>query len=256
MNRIIIGIALLLLPFFSFGQAIINDIPDFPAYDQLYYGGDSKKTYGEKSNVERFFKDWASWSAKVASNGQESKYNYMFKQHLLETLGDISGKVITLPLYIEVLEYDCKIHNDTLSLMEDILFDKSNIQPISVFRFIPKLDPDVSVMYLHPQADSLVNAFLGEAMTKSRLFFRYENERVDRKWARIFKKRLRLVRKNLPSTMVSHWSEKYYFTTRPCVEQLIVGEDGYYIIEQLNFSCTYWFVTNDGEKIAVEYIME
>ena len=214
----------------------------FPNIRQLNLGES-----GKESNIDRFFKDWENWSALIAAGSASSEYNELYKKHFLENYRqDSPVRYITLPFLVKVIKYDRDIRpapketdsedadsDDVIIEYEDSGYLKETAESISFFT--PVIEGDKKVLYLLPEAESVLSSFLDEP--------RNEDNREE------VQTRMHLLREYVP-TVRSHWGTKWCFTTYPLINRMVVGNDGYYIFLSANdYSGNDYFVPWGEEPI-------
>ena len=113
-----------------------SSIINFPQWRRLYYdlrwpnGKELTNIYGERSNIERFFSEWESWSKLIANGALPNDYNDIFKRHFIEARDgkEEKSKYIALPIRIKVIK-----NNESISF------------------FTPVVESDKPVLYLTPE---------------------------------------------------------------------------------------------------------
>ena len=107
--------------------------------------------------------------------------------------------------------------DDVIVSYDDSGYLKETAESISFFT--PVIEGDKKVLYLLPEAESVLSSFLDEP--------RNEDNREE------VQTRMHLLREYVP-TVRSHWGTKWCFTTYPLINRMVVGNDGYYIFLSAN----------------------
>ena len=201
-----------------------SSIINFPQWGRLYYdlrwpnGKELTNKYGERSNIERFFSEWESWSKLIANGALPNDYNNIFKRHFIEARDgkEEKSKYIALPIRIKVIK-----NNESISF------------------FTPVVESDKPVLYLTPEVEQLLSSFIEEPLMKDE-YTKKENV-LEEDWEEL-RKRRDMINEYVP-TQVAHWGDGWYFTSYPLVNLIIIGTDGYSIsLSNANYYGTDLFV--------------
>ena len=212
-----------------------SSIISFPQWGRLYYdlrwpnGKELTNKYGERSNIERFFSEWESWSKLIAKGALPNDFNDIFKRHFIEARDgrESESKYIALPIRIKVIKYNRELQSDNNTLFESISF------------FTPVVESDKPVLYLTPEVEQLLSSFIEEPLMKDE-YTKKENV-LEQDWEEL-RKRRDMINEYVP-TQVAHWGDGWYFTSYPLVNLIIIGTDGYSIsLSNANYSGTDLFV--------------
>ena len=201
-----------------------SSIISFPQWGRLYYdlrwpnGKELTNKYGERSNIERFFSEWESWSKLIAKGALPNDFNDIFKRHFIEARDgrESESKYIALPIRIKVIK-----NNESISF------------------FTPVVESDKPVLYLIPEAEQLLSSFIEEPLMKDE--FNKKETVSEEDWEEL-RKRRDIINEYVP-TQVAHWGNGWYFTSYPLVDYIIIKNDGYSIsLSDANYSGTVLFV--------------
>ena len=201
-----------------------SSIISFPQWGRLYYdlrwpnGKELTNKYGERSNIERFFSEWESWSKLIAKGALPNDFNDIFKRHFIEARDgrESESKYIALPIRIKVIK-----NNESISF------------------FTPVVESDKHVLYLIPEAEQLLSSFIEAPLMKDE--FNKKETVSEEDWEEL-RKRRDIINEYVP-TQVAHWGNGWYFTSYPLVDYIIIKNDGYSIsLSDANYSGTVLFV--------------
>ena len=238
-------------------QGPFESVVAFPSWHHLYYDSKNPNIYGEHSNIDRFFSEWEEWSELIKKGTVPNEYNSIFQKHFLEESSQQASdaRFLSLPLRVEVVKYKGKIHPDSVKVADGPSYPydlmKSRM-PESVSYFTPIIESDKKVLYLSPEVQEILSAFLDEPTKmlneKDLTLSVRKKEIADEDWKEVYKRR-DMIRKYVP-TIVAHWGDGWYFTSYPLIRRIIVGDDGYYIEwSYANYSGQEYFVPRDGDPI-------
>ena len=254
----------------SSAQVPYERIVSFPSMRHLYYDRKTPNIYGERSNISLFFSEWEGWSELIKKGAAPSEYNSIFQKHFLEESPqrESDAKYLSLPIRVKVIKYNCSIHPDSFKVSDEsdsghddveIAIEPSypynlmkNRMAESISYFTPVIESDKKVLYLSPEAQEILSAFIDEpTKTLDEKDFTYsvrKKEITDDDWKEV-RKRRDMIRKYVP-TIAAHWGDGWYFTSYPLIRTIIVGEDGYYIEwSNANYSGQEYFVPWDGAPV-------
>ena len=215
-------------------QVSAGRVISFPSWKTLYYDSKYTNIYGEKSNINMFFSEWEEWSQLIKKGAAPSEYNAIFNRHFSEynRTKECDAKYLSLPLRVKVIKYDCNIHPDSIKVIKNYTLMSSlmeSIMPESISYFTPVLESEKKVLYLSPEAEKVLAAFLDEPLRVIQdgappgLIKKVS----DKDWEET-NKRCNMLEKYIP-TIIGHWGRSWYFTSYPQIDTIIVGKDGYYI---------------------------
>ena len=236
-------------------QVPFERIVSFPSWRHLYYDSESPNIYGEHNNIDLFFSEWEEWSELIKKGTVPSEYNSIFQKHFLEENPQRASeaKYLSLPLSVKVIKYNGNIHPDSFKVSDDYSsypYDlmKSRM-PESISYFTPIIESDKKVLYLSPEAQDILSAFIDEPTKMPGSSVR-KKEITDEDWEEVIKRR-DMIGKYVP-TIVAHWGDGWYFTSYPLIRRIIVGDDGYYIEwSHANYSGQEYFVPWDADPIEL-----
>lgn len=226
----------------------------FPSFHKLCYDTETGDAHSGRSNIDRFFAEWESWSGLIANGSTGKEYNEIFKKHFSENNAreKRDSKYLSLPLMVKVIRYDSNIHPDSIKVKDytSILSCLMNSRkPESISYFTPVIESDKKVLYLLPEAVDMLTAFIQEPETISA---KNETAHTDKQDIRDeVRKRRDMIREYLPA-VIAHWGDGWYFTSYPLIECIIVGNDGYYIgLNDANYSGEQLFVPYEKEPMVL-----
>ena len=246
------------LGFNANAQVPYESIVSFPSWHHLYYDSVIPNIYGEHSNIDLFFSEWEEWSGLIKEGAVPCEYNSIFQKHFLEERPKrVSvAKYLTLPLRVKVIKYNGNIHPDSIkgsdnSYSYDLI---KNRKPESISFFTPVIETDKKVLYLSPEVQKILSAFIDEPCKvldkKDETFSVMKEEITEEDWKEV-RKRRDMIGQYVP-TIVAHWGDGWYFTSYPLIGTIIVGDDGYYIEwSDANYSGQEYFVPRDADPIQL-----
>lgn len=242
-------------------QVPSEHVVTFPHWDHLYYDSKTPNIYGENSNIDMFFSEWEEWSLMVANGAAPSEYNSIFTKHFLKEHRKkrSKAKYLSVPLFVKVIKYNYSLNPDSIKDLESFFHSnhwKKNKLPDSISYFTPIIKSNKKVLYLLPEAEELLSAFINEpTMTPfdSETFrpLVRKDEITEEEWEEL-RKRRDMIGQYVP-TVVAHWGNKWFFSSYPLIRSIVVWDDGYYIEwSYADYSGQACFVPLDGDPIVFE----
>ena len=241
-------------------QVPFERIVSFPSWHHLYYDSKIPNIYGEHSNIDLFFSEWEEWSELIKKGAVPSEYNSIFQKHFGEEnpqkISD--AKYISLPISVKVIKYNGNIRPE-IKGSDDALYPQDlikNRMPESISYFTPIIESDKKVLYLSPEAQELLSAFIDEpemTFDERNFTFSVRKKEITDEDREEERKRRDMIGKYLP-TKIAHWANGWYFTSYPLIRTIIVWDDGYYIeLSDANYSWQKYFVPWDADPIDLGY---
>ena len=246
-------------------QVPFEQIKSFQNRCHLLFESETADTLGVHSNIDKFFTEWEEWSERINKRAIPSGYNSIFQKHFLENGPANDGaKYLVLPLNVKVIKYKGCINPDSLpdslsgrfgTLYPEDLSKCRMIDSISIFT--PVVENGKKVLYLSPEIQGNLTAFIGESILlthdKSRFpLFDRKKGITNEDWEEEYKRR-ELIRKYVPTSLAYYG---YYFTTSPLIREIIVGDDGYYIeLDYSVFGKCYYVPWDSDPILYAEWIV-
>ena len=244
----------------SSAQVPYERIVAFPSWHHLYYNSKIPNIYGEHSNIDLFFSEWEEWSELIKKGAVPSEYNSIFQKHFREENPQkkSDAKYISLPISVKVIKYNGNIRPE-IKGSDDALYPQDlikNRMPESISYFTPIIESDKKVLYLSPEAQELLSAFIDEpemTFDERNFTFSVRKKEITDEDREEERKRRDMIGKYVP-TKIAHWANGWYFTSYPLIRTIIVWDDGYYIeLSDANYSWQKYFVPWDADPIDLGY---